>query len=74
MQAISNPKYELLTESEVAVWLGQKIKTLQARRVAGGGIPFVKIGHHVRYRRSDVMAFIDGNVRTSTTEGSAQDS
>jgi excisionase family DNA binding protein len=59
---------ELLTETEAAELLRQRVKTLQARRVTGGGVPFVKIGRTVRYRRADVLAYIAANVRTSTTE------
>jgi hypothetical protein len=60
--------HELLTETEAAEFLRQKVKTLQGRRVTGGGVPFVKIGRTVRYRRSDLIAYINANVRTSTTE------
>ena len=33
-----------------------------------GGCPFVKLGRSVRYRRSDVLKFIESRVRTSTTQ------
>jgi hypothetical protein len=59
---------ELLTEAEAAQIRKQSIRTLQAECLRGGGCPFVKLGRSVRYRRSDVEAFIRGNVRTSTTE------
>ncbi len=59
-------QHELLTEHEAADLLRLKVKTLQARRVSGGGVPFVKMGRSVRYRRSDVLAFIAAHIRTST--------
>ena len=65
--------HELLTEREAAELLRQKVKTLQARRVSGGGAPFVKLGRTVRYRRSDLLAYIAANVRTSTTADQSHD-
>ena len=58
----------LLTETEAADLLRQKVKTLQARRVSGGGPPYVKLGRNVRYRLSDLHAYINANVRTSTAD------
>jgi hypothetical protein len=69
MQATSQSEFdELLTESEAARLRRQSIRTLQAERLRGGGCPFVKLGRSVRYRRSDVLAFIKANVKTSTSE------
>jgi excisionase family DNA binding protein len=36
--------------------------------VSGGGIPFVKLGRLVRYRRADVLAYLQGHVRRSTSD------
>jgi hypothetical protein len=58
---------ELLTEIEVAQLRRQSVRTLQAERLRGDGCRFVKIGRSVRYRRADVLQFIESNVRTSTT-------
>jgi hypothetical protein len=58
---------KLLTEIEAALLRGQSVRTLQAERLHGGGCPFVKLGRSVRYRRSDVLQFIEARVRTSTT-------
>lgn len=33
--------------------------TLERDRWAGGGIPYLKIGRAVKYRKSDVMAWLD---------------
>lgn len=57
---------DLLTEAEAAQLRRQSVRTLQAERVRGGGCPFVKLGRNVRYRRSDVLGFINANVRAST--------
>ena len=47
---------KLLTDREVSVLLGRARSTLQKDRVAGRGIPFVRIGAQIRYRPSDVRA------------------
>jgi predicted DNA-binding transcriptional regulator AlpA len=51
----------LLTEKEVAALLGYSTKRLQAARVSGDlGIPFVQLSARaIRYRKSDVDAWID---------------
>jgi hypothetical protein len=59
---------ELITESEAARLRRQSERTLQSERQRGDGCPFVKLGHSVRYRRADVLAFIVANIRTCTSE------
>ncbi len=48
----------LLDDREVARFTRRARSTLQKDRVAGTGIPFVKIGRLVRYKQSDVVAYI----------------
>ena len=43
----------MLSESEVAQFLGISIRTLQGWRLSGRGPKFVKISRLVRYKRSD---------------------
>jgi hypothetical protein len=62
----------LLTEIEAAQLRRQSVRTLQAERLHGGGCFFVKLGRSVRYRRSDVLRFIESRVRSSTSELAAQ--
>lgn len=57
---------ELIREDLAADVLGVTPRFLQARRVRGGGPPYVKIGSAVRYRLSDLLAWIEANVRDST--------
>lgn len=54
----------LLTDSEVSGVLKVPLPTLAAWRCSGRvkGLPFVKIGGSIRYRSSDVQAFIQANV------------
>jgi hypothetical protein len=44
------------------------VRTLQAARVKGGGVPFVRIGRAVRYRLEDVLAYEHARLRTNTSE------
>ena len=48
----------LLDDREVARIIGRARSTLQKDRVAGTGIPFVRVGRLVRYRQSDVDAYL----------------
>lgn len=48
----------LLSDCDVEKLTGRARSTLQKDRVAGGGIPFVRIGRLVRYRQSDVKAYL----------------
>lgn len=53
---------EMLSEREAAAWLGLAVKTLQNWRWAGRGPGFIKLGPSrspVRYRLSDLRAFVD---------------
>jgi hypothetical protein len=63
---------DLLTETEAAQLRRQSVRTLQAERVRGGGCPFVKLGRSVRYRRGDVLRFIESNVKASTSQVGAE--
>lgn len=64
----------LLTTREAAEYLGVSKAFLERDRWAGARIPFVKIGARaVRYRTSDLEAYLDRQVRRSTSDtGGAQ--
>lgn len=60
-----NPALEpLLTDAQVSSVLKVPLPTLAAWRCNGRvkGLPFVKIGGAIRYRRADVERFIQSNV------------
>jgi hypothetical protein len=63
----------LLTDIEVSRITGRARSTLQKDRVAGTGIPWVRIGRQVRYRPADVSAYLTAlpSLR-STSEANAQ--
>ena len=48
----------LLDDREVSEITGRARSTLQKDRLAGSGIPFVRLGRLVRYRQSDINAFL----------------
>jgi len=63
------PLAAFAVQAQVAAFLNCSEAKLERDRWAGGGIPYLKTGRAVRYRKSDVLAFLEGKTRTSTTEG-----
>jgi predicted DNA-binding transcriptional regulator AlpA len=63
----------LLDDYAVAKITGRARSTLQKDRVAGTGIPWVRLGRLVRYRQSDVTAYLAAlPSRRSTSEPEPQ--
>jgi excisionase family DNA binding protein len=58
----------LLDQRQVARLIRMTTKFMEARRVRGGGIPYVKVGRLVRYRKADVDQWLKENRRTSTSD------
>lgn len=61
----------LLTQAQLAVYLGESEAWAERARWSGDGPPYVKLGRHVRYRAEDVEAWINAGLRTSTSAGGA---
>ncbi len=62
----------LLIEQEVAPILRVSIRTLQKWRVNGKGPPFIRVSARaIRYRRSDLDAWVRDRLRSSTTDDGA---
>ncbi|MDD9912305.1 MAG: helix-turn-helix domain-containing protein [Alphaproteobacteria bacterium] len=59
---------ELLNESQVAQFLDLSRATLRKWRWEGKGPRFIKLGHRVMYRQCDIEAFINAQVRLSTSD------
>lgn len=60
----------LLTNKEAARYLSVSEAFLNRDRWAGARIPFVRVGSRaVRYRVSDLDAFLESRLRTSTSQG-----
>jgi predicted DNA-binding transcriptional regulator AlpA len=59
----------LLTTKQAAPVLGVSIAFLERDRWAGARVPFIKIGARaVRYRLSDLHAYIESCIRKSTSQ------
>lgn len=58
----------LLEEEAAAPLIGWSVSTLQKKRVAGDGPPYVKLGRSVRYRPEDLEDYVAARVVTSTSE------
>lgn len=54
---------QLVKEQKAAAALEVSRSYLQKARSRGDGPPFVKIGNAIRYRQSDIDAFIKANAR-----------
>lgn len=52
------PLDELLEPEEVSAWLQMSTGTLSQWRSRGGGPPFVRVGRHVRYPRSEAEKWL----------------
>ena len=59
---------KVLTEIEAAELMGWSVKTLQKRRWQGKRPAFLKIGASVRYDPAELIDFIEGARRRSTTD------
>lgn len=58
-----------LSENLAGEFLSVSVRTLQGWRVHGGGPVYVKLGRAVRYRRRDLMAFQEANVKVAVVAG-----
>lgn len=56
---IDDPKFTTLDEHEAARVLGFTVKTLQKRRWLRQPPAYLKVGRKVRYRLSDLQAYLD---------------
>lgn len=63
----------LMPPNEVGAQVGKTEAALAQWRYLGIGPKFIKLGRSVRYRRSDVEAWLDGQTRqrTGDTAGNA---
>jgi predicted DNA-binding transcriptional regulator AlpA len=75
MTTITGKPDDLLTTAEMAAILGIRINTAEIWRVYGKGPIFLKLGDGlrapVRYRRSDVVAWLEQRLRASTSAHTA---
>jgi len=65
-----DPDYldRLITERDAADFLGYTMRALQNWRVRGGGPVFVKVSNRsIRYRRRDLVAWVESKLAENTT-------
>ena len=61
LNSISQDADALLREQDAADFLSLSVRTLQSWRIRLAGPPFVQVGRAVRYRRRDLVAWIEAN-------------
>lgn len=60
---------ELLKEADTAQFLKMSVRTLQGMRIRGGGPKLIRISHRaVRYRRCDLLEWVESKLRRSTSD------
>lgn len=59
----------LMTEEQAATFLMLSPRTLQAWRVTDAGPSFVRAGRAIRYRRGDLVAWVDANTVLQVRSG-----
>lgn len=64
---VSDPE-QLIPEETVADLLCQSVRTLQKWRVTGAGPSFYKIGRSVRYRRGEVVDWVNERRKAHTSQ------
>lgn len=62
----------LLREQDAADFLSLSVRTLQSWRIRLAGPPFVQVGRAVRYRRRDLIDWIDSNTIGPSHKGARQ--
>jgi predicted DNA-binding transcriptional regulator AlpA len=63
---MSNTENTILTDKDLCRYLKKSESWARQSRMKGDGPPFYKIGRSVRYRLSDVEAWLAERVRTNT--------
>lgn len=66
------PPIKLITAGQTATLLGVRVSTLESWRLRGVGPRYRKLSRLVRYSEADVLAWIDAQTRTSTSQQASQ--
>ena len=67
------PDSALFTQATVAAIRGCSIATIEHDRWLGVGVPFIKTGRSVRYRKKDIRAWLESHTAfQSTTQAQQQ--
>ena len=66
VQTVVHAGFDLIDCQETAEILGISKSALEAWRTTGRyQLPFIKVGRNVRYRRSDVLQWLESRTRAS---------
>ena len=57
-----------VNEDEASKLVGVSVSSLHKMRMRGDGPPYAKVGQRVRYRPSDLAAFVASRIVRSTSE------
>ena len=68
VEATLDERATTIDPAEAAKRLGLKPGTLTNMRWRGDGPVFLKIGGRVRYRLNDIAEYLEGRIRTSTSD------
>lgn len=66
------PDWALFSQETVAALRGCSLATMERDRWAGGGIRYVKMGRLVRYRKSDIRAWLEQHPTIDSTSASVK--
>ena len=58
----------MMTEEQAAELACVSFRSLQTWRLKGGGPRFAKLGRAVRYRRRDILDWVEKNLASSTSD------
>jgi len=61
------PDWVLFSQETVAAIRDCSLATLERDRWIGTGIPFIKMGRLVRYRKADIRAWLEGHQSIQST-------
>jgi hypothetical protein len=61
------PSWALFSQETVAAIRDCSLATLERDRWIGVGIPFIKMGRSVRYRKADIQAWLDNHIVIQST-------
>ena len=56
------------SQADAAAFMNLSERTLEAYRVKGGGPPYYKLGRRVCYKIGDLVEWVEGQRRTSTSQ------
>lgn len=62
---------QICSPAQVSHYTGIPVSTLAFWRFEGSHMPFIKLGRLIRYRKQDVLDFLNANVFSSTAQAKA---